>query len=195
MPWRCASAPRHRLATFHGFKQTIPLLVGIGVGTAALTAAVAWGTVHLASVLSLPAAQAAGAMVLVWLAWRLLRSAPGVATDTVVSSSRRQLELLTQGAAVAFLSPQSASLFAVAFIGLFLKGRVYGDVIELVAVTTSMSVAWYTLIAILFSQSAVRAAAARYHRAICRTAATGLTLMALLSALPAAIWPLLEGID
>lgn len=183
------------IAAFHGFKRTIPLLVGIGVGTAALTAAVARGAVHLASALSLPATQAAGAMVLIWLAWRLLRSAPSVATDAPVSSPRLQMELFAQGAAVAFLSPQTASLFAVAFIGLFLKIQDYSDVVAVAAVTTSMNVAWYTLLAVLFSQSTVRTAALRYHRLICRVAAAGLALMALLSALPASMWLMLPAID
>jgi threonine/homoserine/homoserine lactone efflux protein len=183
------------IAAFHGFKRTIPLLVGIGVGTATLTAAVAWGAAHLASALSLPAAQAAGAVVLIWLAWRLLRSAPSVATDAAGSSPRLQMELFAQGAAVAFLSPQTASLFAVAFMGLFLKIHGSSDVVVVAAVTTSMSVVWYTLIAILFSQSAVRLAAIRYHRIICRAAAAGLTLMALLSSLPASMWQVLQGID
>ncbi|MHA6644800.1 LysE family transporter [Mesorhizobium sp. A623] len=134
---------------------------------------VAWGAVHLASTLSLPAAQAAGAVVLIWLAWRLLRSAPSVAT---VSSSRLQMELLVQGAAVAFLSPQTASLFAGAFMGLFLKIQGYGDVVAVPAVTISMSVAWYMLIAVLFSQSVGRTAAARCHSLICRAHLDGLAV-------------------
>lgn len=173
------------IAAFHGFERTIPLLFGIGVGTAALTAAIAWGAVYLASALSLPMAQVAGAAVLIWLAWRLLCSAPSLASDAAVSSSRLQVELFVQGAAVAFLSPQTASLFAVAFMGLFMKIDGLGEVAAVTAITTSMSVVWYTLIAVLFSQPVVRSAAVRYHRIICRVAAAGLTLMALLSSLSA----------
>ena len=51
------------LAVVQGFGKTLPLLVGIGVGRAALTALMAFGAVHLAATLSLPAARVCGAAV------------------------------------------------------------------------------------------------------------------------------------
>lgn len=176
------------VAAFHGFERTVPLLVGIGVGTAALTAAAAWGAVHLASALSVPATQAIGAAVLVWLAWRLLRFTPSEVTNATVSSSGLQMALFAQGAIIAFLAPQSAMLFAVAFMGLFLTIREADDVVAVAALTTLMSVTWYTLIAMLFSHPVVRSAAARFHCVIRRAAAAGLALMALLLTLSMSTW-------
>lgn len=173
-------------AALHGFRRTIPLLAGIAMGTATLMGAIAWGAVRLASGLSLPAVQAAVPLVLTWLAWRLLRSAPAEAAGADMPPSRLWLELFAQGAAVAFLAPQSASLFTIAFLGAF---RDHGGLAALVAVTTSMSIAWYTLIAILFSLSSLRWAALRYRRVICRVAAAGLLLMALVSVLSARMLP------
>lgn len=167
-------------AALHGFRRTIPLLAGIAMGTATLMGAIAWGAIHLASGLSLPAVQAVVPLVLIWLAWRLLRSARAEAAGADMPPPRLWLELFAQGAAVAFLAPQSASLFTIAFLGVF---RDHDRIAALVAVTTSMSIAWYTLVALLFSLSSLRWAALQYRRVICRAAAAGLLLMALVSVL------------
>lgn len=90
---------------------------------------------------------------------------------------RLWLELFAQGAAVAFLAPQSASLFTIAFLEVF---RDHDRIAPLVAVTTSMSIAWYTLIALLFSLSSMRWAALQYRRIIRRAAAAGLLRMAMI---------------
>lgn len=166
-------------AALHGFRRTIPLLAGIAMGTAMLMGAIAWGAVHLVSVLSLPTLRAAVPLVLLWLAWRLLRSADRDASSGPPLPQLR-LELLAQGAAIAFLAPQSASLFTIAFLGAF---REHGEIALLVAVTTFVSFGWYTLVAALFSKSTVRWAALRYRRLVCRIAATGLALLALRSVL------------
>lgn len=104
-------------AALHGFRRTIPLLAGIAMGTATLMGAIAWGAIRLASGLSLPAVQAAVPLVRTWLAWRLLRSAPAEAAGADMPPPRLWLELFAQGAALAFLAPQSASLFTIAFLG------------------------------------------------------------------------------
>ncbi|HQZ11736.1 MAG TPA: LysE family transporter [Devosia sp.] len=170
------------IAALHGFRGAIPLLAGIAIGTAALTAAVAWGAAHLASMLSLPAAQLVGAAVLLWLAWHILHAAPSI---DAIPSPRLLAERLVQGTIVAFLSPQTASLFAVSFMGFPLRIEGPADVIAVAAVTTTMSVVWYALIAVLLSRPAMRAAAVRYHRIICRAAAGGLSMLALSSAVSA----------
>lgn len=164
-------------AALHGFRRTIPLLAGIAMGTATLMGTIAWGAVHLAPALS-PVVQAAVPVILMWLAWRLLRSARARAADAPALPSGLRLELFAQGAALAFLAPQSASLFAVAFLGAFRK---HDEIAALMAVTTSMSIAWYTLIAILFSHRSMRSAALQHRRRICQAAAAGLSLMALSS--------------
>lgn len=169
-------------AALHGFRRTMPLLAGIASGTAALMGAIAWGAVHFAPGLSLSAMRAAVPAVLIWLAWRLLRSAGTEVADAAAPPSRLRLDLFAQGAAIAFLAPQSATLFTIAFLGLF---RDHDGIAALMAVTISMSIAWYSLIAVLFSQSSMRSAALQHRRAICRVAAAGLSLMALSSVLSA----------
>lgn len=67
------------LACLRGFGRTLPLLAGIGAGRAALTALMAFGAVHLAATLSLPATRICGAVVLLGMAWRVTRTSP--ATD------------------------------------------------------------------------------------------------------------------
>jgi cysteine/O-acetylserine efflux protein len=52
------------LASLHGFGRTIPLLVGIGVGTATLAVLMALGAVHFAASFSVPAVKIIGAAVL-----------------------------------------------------------------------------------------------------------------------------------
>lgn len=52
------------LAVIQGFGRTLPLLLGIGIGRAALTALMLFGAVQLAAPLSLPAAKICGAVVL-----------------------------------------------------------------------------------------------------------------------------------
>ncbi|MFC0339449.1 LysE family translocator [Paracoccus niistensis] len=167
-------------AALHGFRRTIPLLAGIAMGTATLMGAIAWSAIHLASGPSLPTVQAAVPLVLIWLAGRLLRSARAEAAGADMPPPRLWLELFAQDAAVAFLAPQSASLFTIAFLEVF---RDHDRIATLVAVTTSMSIAWYTLIALLFSLSSMRWAALQYRRIICRAAAAGLLLMAMVSVL------------
>lgn len=171
-------------AALHGFRRTVPLLVGIAFGTAALMGAIAWGAVHLASALSLPAMKAAVPLVLVWLAWRMLRSARAEACLAAPPPPRLRIELFAQGAAIAFLAPQSASLFTITFLGSF---RDHGGIAALMAATTGVSLAWYALVAALFSKSSMRWAAVQYRRLICRIAAAGLSLLALGAVLSASL--------
>lgn len=170
------------LASLQGFGKTFPLLAGIGVGRATLTALMAFGAVHLAATLSLPAARICGAAVLCAMAWRMVRAAPPTTGD---SPRRFGGDLFVEGVLIGFLSPQTAVFFAVALIGLMLEAPELTGGLSVVAIATLITVGWHALVAALFSRSIVRDAALRHHRAISRTAATMLCSMAFYSALPA----------
>jgi len=169
------------LAVLQGFGKTLPLLAGIGVGRAALTALMAFGAVHLAAALSLPAGRICGAAVLCAMTWRMVRAAPPTTGD---SSGRFGGGLFVEGVLIGFLSPQTAALYAVALVGLMLEAPELGNGLSAVAIATILTVGWHAALAALLSQPVVRGIALRHHRAICRTAATALCLMALYSALP-----------
>jgi threonine/homoserine/homoserine lactone efflux protein len=168
-------------AVLHGFSKTLPLLAGIGVGRAVLTALMAFGAVHLAAILSLPAARTCGAAVLCAMAWRMVRAAPPATSN---SSGRFRGDLFLEGVLVGFLSPQTAALYAVALVALMLDAPALGNSLSIVVIVTVITVGWHAVVAALFSHTTIRAAALRHHRAICRTAATTLCSMALYSALP-----------
>jgi len=111
------------LAVLQGFGKTLPLLAGIGVGRAALTALMAFGAVHLAAALSLPAGRICGAAVLCAMTWRMVRAAPPTTGD---SSGRFGGGLFVEGVLIGFLSPQTAALYAVALVGLMLEAPELG---------------------------------------------------------------------
>lgn len=169
------------LAVVQGFGKTLPLLVGIGVGRAALTALMAFGAVHLAATLSLPAARVCGAAVLCAMAWRMARASPRTIDD---SSRRLEGNLFVEGAVIGFLSPQTAALYSVALVGLMLEAPELVDGLSVVAIATIITVGWHAVVAVLFSHPILRCTALRHHRAICRIAATTLCSMALYSTLP-----------
>ncbi|MER8940718.1 LysE family transporter [Mesorhizobium sp. M0915] len=96
------------LASLHGFGRTIPLVAGIGAGTAVLAVLVAFGAVHLSGSLSVPAVKIAGAAVLGWMALRIARTAPPAAGD---EPQRRQAGLFAGGFLISILSPETATFF------------------------------------------------------------------------------------
>lgn len=170
------------LAVLQGFGKTFPLLAGIGVGRAALTALMAFGAVHLAATLSLPAARICGAAVLCAMAWRMARTSPPTTGD---SPRRFEGDLFVEGVLIGFLSPQTAALYAVGLVGLMPEAPALRDGLSIAAIAAIITVGWHAVVAALISRPIVRAAALRRHRAICRTAATMLCSMAFYSALPA----------
>ncbi|RWM23947.1 MAG: threonine transporter [Mesorhizobium sp.] len=170
------------LASLHGFGKTIPLLAGVGAGTAALAVLVALGAVHVAESLSMPAVKIAGATVLGWMALRIARTAPPAVGE---AAHKRQTGLFAGGFLVSFLSPEAATFFAVAFIGLMLPIQNSSEVLMVAAVVAIFDIVWYGVLAIVLSRPVVRAAAMRRHRAICRVAGAVLAILALVSALSA----------
>ncbi|MER8381002.1 LysE family transporter [Mesorhizobium sp. M1399] len=108
------------LASLHGFGRTVPLVAGIGAGTAVLAVLVALGAVHLSGSLSVPAVKIAGAAVLGWMALRIARTAPPAVGD---EPQRRQAGLFAGGFLISILSPETATFFAVTFMGLMLPIR------------------------------------------------------------------------
>lgn len=170
------------LAALHGFGRTIPLLAGIGVGKAALAALMALGAVHLAASVPMPMVRIAGAAVLGWMAWRIARAAP---TTTTEQPRKLEAGLFAGGVLVGFLSPQTASFFAIAFSGLMLPIHDSGEALAIAAIATIFGVGWYGLVAVVLSRPLVRAAAIRRHRAICMVAGSLLAILALVSAMSA----------
>lgn len=170
------------LAALHGFGRTIPLLAGVGVGTAVLAALIAFGAMHLAASLSLPMVKIVGAAVLAWIAWRVAKMAPPAPTE-----GRRNLEagLFAGGVLIGLLSPQTASFFAVAFAGMMPPIQNAGDALAIVAIAAIFGIGWYGLVALVLSRPVVRAATLRRYRAICRTTASVLMVLAAASALSA----------
>mgnify|MGYP002622325014 FL=1 len=156
------------LAVLRGFDGTLPLLAGIGMGRAALTALMAFGAVHLAAALTLPAARICGAAVLCAMALRMVRAVPPAPG---FSSGRLEGDLFVEGVLIGFLSPQTAALYAVALVGLVLETQALGNGLLVVALATIITVAWHAVVAALFSHPIMRAAALRHHRAICWTSA------------------------
>lgn len=170
------------LASLHGFSRTIPLLAGIGAGTAVLAVLVAFGAVHLAESLSMPTVKIAGAIVLGWMALRIARTAPPATGE---APRKRQAGLFAGGFLISFLSPEAATFFAVAFMGLMLPIQNSSEVLMVAAVVAIFDTGWYGFLAIVLSHPVVRAAAMRRHRAICRAAGAVLAILALISALSA----------
>lgn len=170
------------LASLYGFGRTIPLLAGIGVGIAFLAALMAFGAVHLAASLSMPTVKVVGAVVLGWMGWRIARMAPPRMTE---QPRNLQAGLFAGGVLIGFLSPQTASFFAVAFAGLMLPIQHPGEALAIAAIATVFGVGWYGLVAVLLSRPVVRVAAMRSHRSICRVAGAMLVILALVSALSA----------
>ena len=167
-------------ASFQGFGRTLPLLAGIGVGRVALVSLFAFGAVYLAASLSLPAVNIAGAVVLCAMAWRIARAAPPAGGDASTLDARQ----FAEGMLIGFVSPQAASLLAVAFIGLALESHAPVDWLSVTTLASVVTVGWYAVVAALFSRPIVRNAAIRHHCAIRRTAATTLCSMAVYSAMP-----------
>ncbi|MER9232027.1 LysE family transporter [Mesorhizobium sp. M0622] len=165
------------LASLHGFGRTIPLVAGIGAGTAVLAALVAFGAVHLSGSLSVPAVKIAGAAVLGWVALRIARTAPPTAGE-----EPRQAGLFAGGFLISILSPETATFFAVAFMGLMLPLRNSGEMLTVAVIVAIIDIGWYGLLAVALSRPLVRAAAMRHHRLICRAAGVVLAMLALVSA-------------
>jgi cysteine/O-acetylserine efflux protein len=172
------------LASLHGFAKTIPLVAGISAGTALLVAIIALGAVHLGASLSLPIVKIAGATVLGWMALRIARTALP-ATPPSQEPRRLQVGLFAEGFLVSFLSPEAASFFAVAFVGLMLPIRDFGEALTVAVITAILDAGWYGLVALALSRHAIRAVVTRRHRAISTVAAAVLGLIALSSALSA----------
>ncbi|MER8424471.1 LysE family transporter [Mesorhizobium sp. M0435] len=167
------------LASLHGFGRTIPLVAGIGAGTAVLAVLVAFGAVHLSGSLSVPAVKIAGAAVLGWMALRIARTAPPAAGD---EPQRRQAGLFAGGFLISILSPETATFFAVAFMGLMLPIRNSNEMLMVAAIVAIIDIGWYGFLAVALSRPVVRAAAMRHHRVICRAAGVVLAMLALVSA-------------
>lgn len=175
------------LASLQGFGRTVPLLLGIGAGTAFLAAAMGLGAVHLAGSFPVPVVKIVGAVVLALVALRIARAAPP-SHAAAGQSPRFQAGLFLGGFLLTVLSPQSASFFAVSFIGLTLPIRHLDEALSVAVVAAIIGAGWYGLVALTLSRQAIRAAVLRRHRAICRAAAAVLALMALSSALSAFPW-------
>ncbi|MER8594669.1 LysE family transporter [Mesorhizobium sp. M1182] len=165
------------LASLHGFGRTIPLVAGIGAGTAVLAVLVAFGAVHLSGWLSVPAVKIAGAAVLGWMALRIARTAP-----PAIGEAPRQAGLFAGGFLISILSPETATFFAVAFMGLMLPIRTSNEMLMVAAIVAIIDIGWYGFLAVALSRPLVRAAAVRHHRAICRAAGIVLAMLALVSA-------------
>ncbi|MER8634662.1 LysE family transporter [Mesorhizobium sp. M0968] len=165
------------LASLHGFGRTIPLVAGIGAGTAVLAVLVAFGAVHLSGSLSVPAVKIAGAAVLGWMALRIARTAP-----PAIGEAPRQAGLFAGGFLISILSPETATFFAVAFMGLMLPIRTSNEMLMVAAIVAIIDIGWYGFLAVALSRPLVRAAAVRHHRAICRAAGIVLAMLALVSA-------------
>lgn len=172
------------LASLHGFGRTAPLLLGVGIGTAILAILMALGAVHLTGSLSIPLVKIVGAAALGIIALQIARTAPPV--DTVVEGPRKlQAGLFMGGFLLSLLAPQTASFFAVSFMGLVLPIRDLGEALSVAAISGILSAGWYGLFALAFSHPSVREVVKRSHRGICRAAAALLALKALASALSA----------
>lgn len=165
------------LASLHGFGRTIPLVAGIGAGTAVLAVLVAFGAVHLSASLSVPAVKIAGAAVLGWMALRIARTAP-----PAIGEAPRQAGLFAGGFLISILSPETATFFAVAFMGLMLPIRTSNEMLMVAAIVAIIDIGWYGFLAVALSRPLVRAAAVRHHRVICRAAGIVLAMLALVSA-------------
>ncbi|MER9339705.1 LysE family transporter [Mesorhizobium sp. M0601] len=165
------------LASLHGFGRTIPLVAGIGAGTAVLAVLVAFGAVHLSGSLSVPAVKIAGAAVLGWMALCIARTAP-----PAIGEAPRQAGLFAGGFLISILSPETATFFAVAFMGLMLPIRTSNEMLMVAAIVAIIDIGWYGFLAVALSRPLVRAAAVRHHRVICRAAGIVLAMLALVSA-------------
>lgn len=165
------------LASLHGFGRTIPLVAGIGAGTAVLAILVAFGAVHLSGSLSVPAVKIAGAAALGWMAQRIARTAP-----PAIGEAPRQAGLFAGGFLISILSPETAAFFAVAFMGLMLPIRTSNEMLMVAAIVAIIDIGWYGFLAVALSRPPVRAAAMRHHRVICRAAGIVLAMLALVSA-------------
>lgn len=172
------------LASLHGFGRTAPLLAGVGMGTAILAALMAVSAMHLAGWLSIPVVKIVGAAALGAIALRIARTAPP--SDAIVEEpSKLEASLFMAGLFLSLLAPQTASFFAISFMGLTLPIRDLVEAISVAVISGMLGVAWYGLLALAASRSSVREAARRSHRVICWAAAALLALMALYSAFSA----------
>ena len=170
------------LASLQGFRKTLPLLAGIGIGRVVLLGLMAFGAVRLAASLSLPVANICGALVLCAMALRMARIAPPTSES---SSGTLVGKLFGEGMLIGFLSPPAASLIAVAFVGFMLAGEERVDWLPVTALATIVTVGWYVLVAAFFSRPMVRDAAVRRYRLIRAAAVVTLGAMALHSTLSA----------
>lgn len=172
------------LASLHGFGRTAPLLAGIGMGTAILAALMAVSAMHLAGWLSIPVVKIVGAAVLGAIALRIARTAPP--SDAIVKApSKLEASLFMAGLFLSLLAPQTASFFAISFMGLTLPIRDFVEAVSVAVIAGMLGVGWYGLLALAVSRPSVRQAVRRSHRIICWAAAAALALMALSSALSA----------
>lgn len=172
------------LASLHGFGRTAPLLIGVGIGTAVLATLMALGAMHLAGSLSIPVVKIVGAAVLGSIALQIARTAPPA--DAMVEDPRKlHGGLFMAGLLLSLLAPQTATFFAVSFMGLTLPIRDFGEALLVAVISGILGVGWYGLLALALSRSPVRELVRRSHRVICWAAAALLALMALYSALSA----------
>lgn len=96
------------------------------------------------------AVRIAGALYLLWLAWRLLSGAGASATGACEDRNRR-LRAARDGFAIAFLNPKLA-IFMLALFSQFVRPDAPASV-NAVLIGTALAVdgLWYTLVALLFS--------------------------------------------
>jgi cysteine/O-acetylserine efflux protein len=172
------------LASLYGFSRTAPLLAGVGIGTAILATLMALGAVHLAGSLSIPVIKIVGAAALALIALQIARTA--LPSNAMVEEPRTlQAGLFMGGVLLSLLAPQTASFFAVSFMGLTLPIRNLGEALSVAVIAGVLGVGWYGLLALALSRPSVREVARRSQRIICWAAAASLALMALFSALSA----------
>ncbi|GLQ55093.1 LysE family transporter [Devosia nitrariae] len=172
------------VAFLNGFGRTAPLLAGVGMGTAILAALMAIGAMNLAGWLPIPLVKIVGAAALGAIALRIARTAPPA--DAIVEEpDKLQAGLFMAGLLLSLLAPQTASFFAISFMGLTLPIRDLVEALSVAVISGMLSVGWYGLLALALSRSSVRQAARRSHRAVCWVAAALLALMALFSAFSA----------
>lgn len=172
------------LASLHGFGRTAPLFAGVGMGTAILAALMAISAMHLAGWLSIPLVKIVGAAALGALALHIARMAPSF--DAILEEpSKLQAGLFTAGLFLSLLAPQTASFFAISFMGLTLPIRDFVEAISVALISGMLGVGWYGLLALAVSRPSVREAARRSGRVIRWAAAALLALMSLYSAVSA----------
>lgn len=172
------------LAALHGFGRTAPLLAGIGTGTAILATLMALGAMHFAGWLSISVVKIVGAATLASISLHIARTAPPA--DPVMEEPRKlHAGFFVAGLLLSLLAPQTASFFAISFMGLTVPIRDLVEALSVALIAGMLGVGWYGLLALAFSRPSFRVVARRSHRVICWAAAALLALMALHSALSA----------